>query len=160
MRLDCYSLPMLRIGTHTSIAKGPELAFERSAEVGGNTLQIFAKSPRGRQIPHYSKEQLEAGKELRKKHGQIGGLVHSNYIANLSKPTTEIRYEIDSIVHDFMLAQVHGYDAVNVHVGKSVGRNSVDEAMKNMVVNIEGILKKVKDAGYNDVQYLFETIIV
>lgn len=147
---------MLRVGTHTSIAKGPQLAFERSAETGGNTLQIFAKSPRGRQIPSYSKEQLDTGKELRAKYGQVGGIVHSNYLANLSKPSNEIRYEIDSIVHDFMLAHMHGYDAVNVHVGKSIGRNSVDEAMKNMVVNIEKILQQVQDRGYNDVQFLFE----
>ena len=147
---------MLRIWTHTSIAKGPQLAFERSAEVGGNTLQIFAKSPRGRQIPTYSQEQLDEGMALRKKYGQVWGIIHSNYLANLSKPSNEIRYEIDSIEHDFMLAHIHGYDGVNVHVGKSIGRNSVDEAMKNMVVNLEKLLKQVKNKGYGDVQFLFE----
>ncbi len=147
---------MVRVWTHTSIAKWPELAFERSAEVGGNTLQIFAKSPRGWQIPHYSKEQLDAGMEMRKKYKQVGGLIHSNYLANLSKPSNEIRYEIDSIVHDFMLAHIHGYDGVNVHVGKSAWRTSKDEAMKNMVINIERILKDVKDKKYTGVQFLFE----
>jgi len=147
---------MLRIWTHTSIAKWPQLAFERSAEVGGNTLQVFAKSPRGWQIPHYTKEQLDEGMVLRKKYWQVGGIIHSNYLANLSKPVSEIRYETDSIVHDFMLAHMHGYDGVNVHVGKSIGRTSIDEAMKNMVINLEKILKQVKDKWYDDVQFLFE----
>lgn len=93
---------------------------------------------------------------LRKKFGQVGGIIHSNYLANLSKPASEIRYEVDSIVHDFMLAHIHGYDGVNVHIGKSLGRTSIDEAMKNMVINIEKILTQVKDKGYDDVQFLFE----
>ncbi|MDP2670519.1 MAG: hypothetical protein Q8O99_06495 [bacterium] len=53
---------MFNVGTHTSIAGGIEKAFERSAAVGGTTLQIFAKSPRGRAIPTYTDEQYEAGR--------------------------------------------------------------------------------------------------
>ena len=147
---------VLRVGTHTSIAKWPELAFERSAAVWWNTLQIFAKSPRGWSIPSYSEEQFTAGKQLRKEHGQLAWLVHSNYLANLSKAEDEIGKEIDSIVHDFELAYKMWYEAVNVHVGKLKWRDSLDEAMINMVKNVEKVLKRVRDAWRDSVQFLFE----
>jgi hypothetical protein len=50
---NCKEKPIYRamkttshIGAHMSIAGGLHLAFERSAAIGGTTLQIFAKSPR------------------------------------------------------------------------------------------------------------------
>lgn len=144
------------VGTHTSIAKGPELAFERSAAVGGTTLQIFSKSPRGRKIPEYDPEQYIAGQELRDQHDQQGGIVHSNYLANLSKADDELGVEIESILHDFEVAHELGYDAVNVHIGKLKGRASLDEAMTNMTKHVETILKEVRDRGQDDVQFLFE----
>lgn len=109
---------MLRVGAHVSIAGGLHLAFERSQAIGANTLQIFAKSPRGRSIPKYTEEQYALAREYRKKHGQIGGLIHANYLANLSKPFEECQMDIKSILHDFEVAHHTGFEAVNVHVGK------------------------------------------
>lgn len=147
---------MVRVGTHTSVAGGPEKAFARSAEVGGNTLQVFAKSPQGREIPVYTDEQFAKGVEERKKYNQVGGLVHSNYLANLSKPTDQIPREIASIVHDFDYAYRLWYEAVNVHVGKGKDHESRDGAMKNMAINVELILKKIAEKGIQNVQFLFE----
>lgn len=147
---------MSRVGTHTSIAKWPELAFERSHEVGGDTLQIFAKSPRGWRIPTYDEEQYVAWRDLRTQFGQRGGIVHSNYLVNLSKPVDEITREIDSVVHDFALAHKMWYQYVNVHIGKGKWFTTLDEPMRNMVRNVEHILTRVRQEGYDDVEFLFE----
>lgn len=109
---------MLRVGAHVSVAGGLHLAFERSHAIGANTLQIFAKSPRGWAIPQYTEEQYALAREYREKYSQIGGLIHSNYMANLSKPFAECQIDIKSILHDFEVAHHTGFEAVNIHVGK------------------------------------------
>jgi deoxyribonuclease-4 len=60
----------MKIGAHMSIAGGLHLAFERSAEIGATSLQIFSKSPRGRSMPEYTDEQFELAREYRKKYKQ------------------------------------------------------------------------------------------
>lgn len=147
---------MVVVGTHTSIAWGIEHAPGRSAEIGWTTMQIFAKSPRGWKIPQYDDEQFVQGKNDMESHGQSRAMVHANYLANLSKDPAETETEIASILHDFEVAHRLGATSVNVHVGKLKGFASRDEAMKNMVTNVEKILKDIRDAGYDDVQYLFE----
>jgi deoxyribonuclease-4 len=146
---------MFRIWTHTSIAWWPEWAFGRSAEVGGNTLQIFAKSPRWWAFPVYSEEQLTTGREERIRTWQIWWLIHSNYLINLSKPTVQVTKELDSIVHDFQLASALGYDAVNVHIGKMKGF-TLDEAMTNMRKNLEVLFTRLRTEKLDHVQYLWE----
>lgn len=147
------------IWTHTSIAKSPALSFERSASVWGTTLQIFAKSPRGRAIPTYTDEQmaqLEQWKALREQYGQTWGIIHSNYLANLAKPQDELEKEIPSILHDFWLADMLWYEAINVHIWKEKGRASQQEAMQHMAKNVEQLLTDVQQAWHGHIQYLFE----
>lgn len=100
--------------------------------------------------------QLEEGKELREQYGQTWGIVHSNYLANLAKPQDELDKEISSILHDFWLADLLWYDAVNVHIWKEKDRASMQEAMTNMAKNVEHLLSEVTKAGHHHVQYLFE----
>jgi deoxyribonuclease-4 len=147
---------MVRIGTHTSIAGGIELAFQRSAEVGWNTLQIFAKSPRGRAYPTYTQEQYALGRTARKQAQQLWGLVHSNYLINLSKPHDEAKAEIASVLHDFEVAHALWYEAVNVHIGKEKWRTSKQEAMQLMTKNVGYILEMVHKKWRGDVTFLFE----
>lgn len=135
---------MLRVGAHTSIAGGIYNAFERSHEIGANTLQIFSKSPRGRSIPNYSDEDYQKAREYREKYGQIGGLIHSNYLANLSKSFDDCQPDIKSVLHDFEVAHHTGFEAINVHVGKGKGFDDVKDAYMNMAKNTEYILEQNK----------------
>jgi deoxyribonuclease IV len=147
---------MTHVWTHTSIAQGIELAFERSERMWWDTLQIFAKSPRGWTIPQYTHQQIVAWQEARKKCHQHGGVIHSNYLVNLSKSAELITQEIDSVLHDFTIAHALWYQYVNVHIGKSKWYASLQDAMMHMAKNVERICKKVRDAGYDTVQFLFE----
>ena len=147
---------MVRIGTHTSIAGGIELAFQRSAEIGGTTLQIFAKSPRGRSYPTYQQEQYQLGRAARKQYKQVWGIIHSNYLVNLAKPHDEAKAEIASVLHDFEVAHALGYEAVNVHIGKEKWRASKQEAMQLMIKNVGYILDVAHKKWRGDVTFLFE----
>lgn len=146
---------MLRVGAHTSIAWGIHLAFERSHQIGWNTLQIFAKSPRGRTIPAYTEADYALAREYREKYGQIGGLIHANYLANLSKPFAECQVDIKSILHDFEVWHYTWFEAINVHVGKWKWFADKHEAYKNMAENVEYILSENAKKGYTP-KFLFE----
>lgn len=146
---------MLRVGAHTSIAWWIHLAFERSAEIGGNTLQIFAKSPRGWSIPAYKEADYALAREYREKYKQVWGLIHANYLANLSKPFEECQNDIKSILHDFEVSHYTGFEAINVHVGKWKWFDNLNDAYNNMAKNVEYIVKQNAIHGYSP-KFLFE----
>lgn len=143
------------IGAHMSIAWGLHLAFERSAEIGWNSLQIFAKSPRGRSIPSYTDEQYALAREYRTRYQQQWGIIHANYLANLSKPKQECEKDIASILHDFVVAHHTWFAAVNVHIGKQKWFTTKDEAFTNMAKNLEYILTENRKKSYTPL-FLFE----
>lgn len=145
----------IAIGTHTSIAGWIEKSFERSAAVGGTTLQIFAQSPRWRAITHYTEDQYQQCRQYRSAYHQTAGLVHSNYLANLSKPFDQCTNDIAGILHDFEVAHATWFVAVNVHIGKGKDRVNRDEAFANMTKNVEYILQKNKEAWITT-QFVFE----
>ncbi len=146
---------MIRVGAHTSIAWGIHLALERSHDIGGNTLQIFAKSPRGRSIPTYTEEDYKKVTEYREKYQQVGGLIHANYLANLSKPFDECQNDIRSILNDFEVWHHTWFEAVNIHVGKGKGFDDVKSAYTNMAKNVEYIISQNQKNGYSPL-FLFE----
>ena len=146
---------ILRIGAHTSIAGGLPNALSRSEAIGANTLQIFAKSPRWRSIPPHTDEELQECLVQRKSTQQLWGLIHSNYLANLSKPFEDCKTDIASILDDFIIAQATGYEAVNIHIGKWKWFSTRDEAMKNMVKNVEYIISQNQKKNIS-VQFVFE----
>lgn len=138
-----------------SIAGWIHLAFQRSAEIGWTSLQVFAKTPRGWTIPTYSAEDFVLAREYREKYNQIWWMIHANYLANLSKPSDECQNDMNSILHDFYVAHETGFDAVNIHIGKQKWFDTRDEAFKNMTKNVEFILQQNKNKWYTPL-FLFE----
>lgn len=145
----------MKIWAHMSIAGGLHLAFERSAEIGATSLQIFSKSPRGWSIPNYTDEQFALAREFRKQYKQEWGIIHANYLANLSKPADECKQDIASIIHDFFVGTETWFEWINVHIGKQKWFENKDDAFKNMTKNVEHILHKCEKKKYTP-QFLFE----
>jgi deoxyribonuclease IV len=145
----------MKIGAHMSIAGGLHLAFERSAEIGATSLQIFSKSPRGWSMPAYTDEQFALAREYRVKYKQEWGIIHANYLANLSKPADECKPDIASIIHDFYVGTEIGFEWINVHIGKQKWFENKDDAFANMKKNVEYILDQCKQKWYTP-KFLFE----
>lgn len=145
----------MKIGAHTSIAWGLHLAFERAAQIGANSLQIFAKSPRGRSIPSYTDENFALAREYRAKYNQEWGIIHANYLANLSKEKADCEKDIASILNDFLVGHETGFEGINVHIGKQKWFLNKDDAFANMARNVEYILEQNKKHGYSP-KFLFE----
>jgi deoxyribonuclease IV len=145
----------MKIWAHMSIAGWLHLAFERSAEIGGTSLQIFSKSPRGWSLPSYTDEQFALAREYRIKYKQDGWIIHANYLANLSKPADECKPDIASIIHDFMVGTETWFEWINVHIGKQKWFENKDDAFKNMTKNVEHILTECDKKKYTP-KFLFE----
>lgn len=143
----------LLIWNHNSIAGGMENARKESFKNGGTTCQIFTKSPRSSAVPDFKWEYLQSIQHLRNEFKQQWWIVHSNYLANLSKPRGEIMSDIEGIIYDIKVWSMLGYDCINVHIGKSKWFLNLDEPMSNMARNIEYILSQTKD---NQIQFCFE----
>lgn len=148
-------MKQLKIGAHISIAGGLHYAFQRSAEIGGTSLQIFAKSPRGWNFPPYTQDDFALAREWRETYKQEGGLIHANYLANLSKDSADCQNDIKSIIHDFYVGHETWFDAINIHIGKQKWFATKDEAFVNMTKNATYILEHNKKRGYTPL-FLFE----
>ncbi len=83
-------------------------------------------------------------------------MVHSNYLANLSKAFDDSSVEKASILHDFEFAYRLWYDSVNVHIGKSKWYTNRDDAMRCMIKNVEEILTQVDKKWWSKIQFVFE----
>lgn len=138
-----------------SIAWWLHLAFERAAEIWATSLQIFSKSPRWWSIPSYTDEQFALAREYREKYQQNWGIIHANYLANLSKPQHECEKDIASIIHDFYVWHETGFEWINVHIWKQKWFENKDDAFANMTRNVEYILEQNKKHGYSP-KFLFE----
>ncbi len=142
------------LGAHMSIAGGIFNAFERSYNIWWNSLQIFGKSPRGRKFAKskIDDEDIAKARKYKQKFDQKWWVIHSVYLINLAKNYKDAKKSIDSVVDDFWLAGQLGLDAVNTHLGKTVGL-SRDKAIENMVSNMWYIFDEIKDMS---VKFLFE----
>jgi len=73
-----------RVGIHTSIAGGVELAAERAYRLGCNTFQIFSSSPRQWAPYELGRPQCDQLKQLREKYNLKPMVIHTNYLINMA----------------------------------------------------------------------------
>jgi deoxyribonuclease-4 len=78
-----------RIGIHTSIAGGVELAAERAWRLGCSAFQIFSSSPRQWKPTAITPAQSAAMKSLRQQYDLKPLVIHSNYLINMAATTPE-----------------------------------------------------------------------
>ena len=78
-----------RIGIHTSIAGGVELAAERAFRLGCNAFQIFSSSPRQWRPYELGRPQCDDMRRLRDKYDLVPLVIHTNYLVNLASITDQ-----------------------------------------------------------------------
>jgi len=76
-----------RVGIHTSIAGGVELAAERAYRLGCNTFQIFSSSPRQWTPYELGRPQCDQLRLLREKYNLKPMVIHTNYLINMASMT-------------------------------------------------------------------------
>ncbi len=145
---------MLKVWAHTSIAWGIQESLKRSYQIGGNWLQVFAKSPRwwNLGLPKINQETIKAFEENLESYSQDYLMIHSVYLINLAKNPEEATKDVESVIDDFWIADRLWFEAVNVHLGK-YWKLSKYQAFDNMCENLKPILE---EANKTNVTFLFE----
>jgi len=111
------------VGLHVSIAGSLESAFDRAAELGATTFQIFTRNPNQWKFKPIPDDISAAFKERRRKSGIRRVVDHMPYLPNLASPdkaTMKIsRFSLDEEVKR---CDALGIDYLVVHLGSHLGR--------------------------------------
>lgn len=112
----------MKLGAHVSTAGGPAKAFDRALEIGAETIQIFASSPRAWKFKMPTDEQAS---EFRAK-GQSTGVgpvfVHGSYLVNVGGSPEIVEKSIDCLSNNLIAASKLGAEGVIFHGGSHKGK--------------------------------------
>ncbi len=125
-----------RIGAHVSISGGVEKAVERQEDIGGNTGQIFAGSPRTWSVSEYTDEEGKMFQEARENEDQNPYVIHSTYLVNLATPKDDLfEKSINCLQAELDAAASLGVEYVVFHPGSHTGSgrdNGIEKIAKGI----------------------------
>jgi deoxyribonuclease IV len=139
------------VGTHVQVGKGlVKGALVQAAEVGAETIQVFAGNPRGWAHSAGDPSVDRAFRDACETSG-MRVFIHTPYLVNLGSPTPST-YErsVASVAHNLKRAVEIGAEGVVVHTGSCVDEGTLDAAMRQVR---EGLLP-VLDAAGEDAPWL------
>ena len=124
-------------GAHESISKGVLKALERTIQLGGNSLQIFLRSPRSRNDIKIKDDDVEKSNLFMKKNG-IKMVVHSSYLLNFSKKIEDNLWAFNIIIGDLKFSERFNAIGCIIHMGKSLDL-TLEDAIDNFCKSINYI---------------------
>ncbi|MGZ4494080.1 MAG: deoxyribonuclease IV [Nocardioides sp.] len=134
------------VGTHVQVGKGlVKGALAHAAEVGAETIQVFAGNPRGWAL---SGGDPAVDAEFRAATREVGMrvFVHAPYLVNLGSPTpATFEKSVASVAHNLRRAADLGAEGVVVHTGSCVDEGTVDAAMTQVREGLLPILERLGD---------------
>ena len=142
------------VGTHVQVGKGlVKGALVHAAEVGAETIQVFAGNPRGWALSAGDPAVDSEFRGLTEASG-MRVFIHAPYLVNLGSPTPAT-YErsVASVAHNLQRAKAIGAEGVVVHTGSCVSEGTLDTAMAQVR---EGLLPLLEDLGDDDPWLLLE----
>lgn len=134
------------LGAHVSVAGGPHTAFERGAEIGCNSLQIFVKSPSRWSGAKLEAKQVDKFREARANHPQPV-IAHAAYLINLCGDKPDMLAKSRSALADELeRCSRLGVDALVVHPGAHMGQGS-EAGIDGIARSIDEVMSKVDPGG-------------
>ena len=133
-------------GAHCS--GGIKGALDRAIEIGADSVQLFAQSPRMWRFPEHAEEDLARFRDRRAEAGIGAVLVHALYLCNLASP--------DAVVYDKSVATMQATvdaacvieaDGVVFHVGSHLGRG-LEAGLERAVPALRGALERSSDTTW------------
>ena len=119
----------MRLGAHVSTAGGLSNAIGRAQEIGAETIQVFASSPRAWAFKSPSEEEVLAFRE-KAEAADVGPVfLHGSYLVNMGGTPDLVERSVDSLVNHMNVAGQIGAAGVIFHGGshKGVGFDAVLE---------------------------------
>ncbi len=114
------------VGLHVSIEESLDLAFDRAAEIGCNTFQIFTRNPRGWKFKPIPTERVTAFLEKRKKFGFAKIVAHMPYLPNLASPDkSTMKISRQTLDAEVKRCDMLGIDYLVAHLGSHLGKGTM-----------------------------------
>jgi deoxyribonuclease-4 len=139
----------LHIGCHISITPSILDGIKYGESIGANAFQIFMGSNRSASLKTKTKLEPEECREIKEyvSRNNLKLVIHSIYLLNFcSYPpySGRIKYQHDNILYDLKYGFLIGAKCVVLHIGFKNDLTE-DEAMKNLIANINHICKHIPD---------------
>jgi deoxyribonuclease-4 len=133
-------------GAHCS--GGIKGALDRAIEIGADSVQLFAQSPRAWRFPEHAEEDLARFRERRAEAGIGAVLVHALYLCNLATPDeTVYGKSLETMRSTVRAAGAIEADGVVFHVGSHVG-TGFDAGLERCVPAIREVLELCSDTTW------------
>ena len=134
------------LGVHVSIAGHISLAIDRAKNLGINTMQIFARSPRQWRHSHLTKEDIELFKNKRKEADISPVVVHIPYTLNLAAAKDKFhKITTKEFIEDLREADLLGAEYLVTHMGSYKGTTKED-GLSRIIDALAQILDSTKGA--------------
>jgi deoxyribonuclease-4 len=138
------------VGAHASIAKGYPESLKSIHAMGGNSVQIFLKSPRGGSMkPLTNNDQKESIEFLKNNNMFLIG--HCSYLLNFAKDPEEYPWAVESLIEDMIRIDKLGGVGVVLHIGKYLDMPK-NQAYNNIKKSVEIVIDRTPQS----VKVIFE----
>ena len=139
----------LHIGCHISITPSILDGIKYGESIGANAFQIFMGNNRSASLKTKTKLEPEECREIKEyvSRNNLKLVIHSIYLLNFcSYPpyNGRIKYQHDNIQYDLKYGALIGAKCVVLHIGFRTDLTE-DEAIKNLIANINHICKYIPD---------------
>ncbi len=130
----------MKIGAHQSISGGFAVALESIASKGGNTLQIFASSPRFWSQPEVSDETAEKFKEAKKRLKIEPIYFHACYLINLANTEKGGYASVSALTKELKLASRMHIRGSIIHLG-----SLTNGTYEKLITNIQKVIEQTPE---------------
>jgi deoxyribonuclease IV len=133
-------------GAHCS--GGIKRALDQAIEIGAESVQLFAQSPRAWRFPEHAQEDLDRFRERREEAGIGSVLVHALYLCNLAT-ADEVIYEKsrETMRRTVDAACAIDADGVVFHVGSHLGKG-FDAGLERCVPALREVLERCSETTW------------
>lgn len=139
---------MAKFGAHLSIAGGYKNALLKAKEIGCNSLQIFAASPRSWSKLNVDHSTIQQFNHLKRELGIDPIYFHASYLINLANESSGGHLSKKSLIEELNLAPKLGVKGTIIHLGSF--KNTDVQLFKQLNKERYGILiKNIKEVLNN-----------
>jgi deoxyribonuclease-4 len=129
-------------GAHCS--GGIKKALDKGADMGAETVQLFAQSPRTWRFPNHDPSDLAAFRTKREQ-GDVPVFVHALYLVNLAAPDDDIYGKsVDTMRSTMDAACAIDAEGVVFHIGSHLGAG-FDAGLERVVPALAQVLERTND---------------
>ena len=112
----------MKIGAHVSTAGGLHTAFGRAADMGAETIQIFASSPRAWKFRELKPEVVTKFHEAADETGIGPVFIHGSYLVNIAGAPDLVEKSVACLIRNMEVGAEIGATGVVFHAGSHKGR--------------------------------------